>query len=100
MTAICSSPSPDSDKSMFKSALMMLLLNGSWMTFFARATVWAPLFIALAAVMITLSWGIAWSRQQVRQMILVLRTLTAITPLALGIWANEIATDDLLVTWI
>jgi len=81
-------------------ALMILGLSGSWMAFFARATVWAPLFIAIAAVMTVLSWGIAWRRQQMRQMIPVLLTLTAITLLAWGIWANEMAINNLLITWM
>jgi len=81
-------------------SLMVLGVGGGWMAFFARATAWAPLFISIAAVMTALSWGIAWRRHQLRRLTPVLAMLTAMTLLAWGIWANEAAINDLLISWM
>ncbi|WP_206188456.1 hypothetical protein [Parasedimentitalea denitrificans] len=80
--------------------LMIFGVGGGWMAFFARATVWAPFFITVAAVMTTLAWGVAWRRQQLRRLIPGLALLTAMTLLAWGIWANEMAINDLLISWM
>jgi len=70
------------------------------MAFFARATAWAPFFIALAAGMTALSWGIAWRRNQLGRLTPILTALTAMTVLAWGIWANKAAINDLLISWM
>ncbi|WP_238704949.1 hypothetical protein [Parasedimentitalea marina] len=80
--------------------LMIFGVGGSWMAVFARTAAWAPLFIAVAASMTALAWGIAWRRHQVRRLIPTLAILTAMTLLAWGIWANEMAINDLLISWM
>ncbi len=78
--------------------LMILGIGGGWMAVFARAAAWAPLFITISAVMTALSWGLAWRRHQLRRLAPALAMLTAMTLLAWGIWANEAAINDLLIS--